>query len=165
MTPLVDISIEADAWEQLGDLEALVERAVLAAVKVSAVKLHAGAEVSLMLCDDAAIRVLNRDWRKIDKATNVLSFPGAGQLPRRLMLGDIAIAFETTAAEALAEGKSIQNHFTHLVVHGFLHLLGMDHETAAEAEAMEAAERSVLAELGLPDPYAGTVPLEAEDWL
>ena len=165
MTLSVDISLEADAWEQLGDLEALVEKAVLAAVKVSAVKLHSGAEVSVMLCDDAAIRVLNRDWRKIDKATNVLSFPGTGKLPRRMMLGDIAIAFETTAAEALAEGKSIQNHFTHLVVHGFLHLLGMDHETAAEAEGMEAAERSVLAELGLPDPYAGTVPLEAEDWL
>jgi probable rRNA maturation factor len=100
--------------------------------------------------------VLNRDWRGKDKPTNVLSFPAmpvtpGGAVPP--MLGDIALAFETVAAEAALEGKSFDHHLVHLIVHGLLHLLGHDHEDDVQAEAMEALERAALARLAIPDPY------------
>jgi probable rRNA maturation factor len=108
----------------------------------------------VLLADDAALRALNRDWRGKDKPTNVLSFPApqGGE-----MLGDIALAAETVAAEAQAQGKPFAAHMAHLLAHGFLHLLGYDHEIEAEAEAMEARERAILVSLGLPDPYAEVV--------
>lgn len=113
-------------------------------------------EVSLLLGDDTAVAGLNRQWRGKDGPTNVLSFPppetvkatGAG------FLGDIALAAETIAAEAEFQGKPFENHAAHLVVHGFLHLLGYDHENPSEAEAMEARERAILVSLGIDDPYA-----------
>ncbi|KIZ39760.1 rRNA maturation RNase YbeY, partial [Rhodopseudomonas palustris] len=103
---------------------------------------------------------LNANWRGIDKPTNVLSFPALqppggiepDDAPR--MLGDIAIAYETVRREADDEGKPFVNHLSHLAVHGFLHLVGYDHESEAEAEAMEDVERQILAGLGIPDPYA-----------
>ena len=109
-----------------------------------------------MLTDDARVRELNREWRGQDKATNVLSFPAAqppGETPQPLMLGDIAIAYETTRNEAEAEGKPFQNHLSHLAIHGFLHLLGYDHLDDDEAEEMEGLERDILATLGIADPY------------
>jgi len=117
-------------------------------------------EVSIVLTDDASIQKLNREWRKIDKPTNVLSFPalpptGAGgpdDAPR--MLGDIAIAYETLRQEADDERKPFADHLSHLAVHGFLHLIGYDHEIDDDAEAMEALEQEILAQLGIPDPYA-----------
>jgi probable rRNA maturation factor len=113
-----------------------------------------------MLTDDAGIQTLNRNWRGIDKPTNVLSFPalqprGERQMddaPR--MLGDIAIAYETTRREADEEQKPFEHHLSHLAVHGFLHLIGHDHEKDQEAETMEALEREILSQLGIPDPYA-----------
>ena len=113
-----------------------------------------------MLTDDAGIRTLNRNWRGIDKPTNVLSFPalqptGAGgpdDAPR--MLGDIAIAYETTRQEADDEQKPFDHHLSHLAIHGFLHLIGYDHENDDDAEAMESLEQEILAQLGIPDPYA-----------
>ncbi len=110
-----------------------------------------------MLTDDSAIRALNRDWRKLDAPTNVLSFPArtAGaprQRPRHL--GDIVIAYETTAREAIVEGKSFNHHLVHLAVHGYLHLLGYDHATDGDAEKMERLEVDILARLAVPDPYA-----------
>ena len=110
-----------------------------------------------MLTDDAGIRTLNHNWRGIDKPTNVLSFPavalpGGGSQPRAL--GDIAIAYETTRREAETENKPFENHLSHLAVHGFLHLIGYDHETDGDAETMEQLERDILARLGIPDPYA-----------
>ena len=113
-----------------------------------------------MLTDDAGIRTLNSNWRGIDKPTNVLSFPalqptgaaGPDDAPR--MLGDIAIAYETTRQEADDEQKPFDHHLSHLAVHGFLHLIGYDHENDDDAEAMEALEREILAQLGIPDPYA-----------
>ena len=109
-----------------------------------------------MLTDDAGIRTLNHDWRGIDKPTNVLSFPavalpGSGGQPRAL--GDIAIAYETTRREADSENKRFSDHLSHLAVHGFLHLIGYDHENEDDAEAMEALEVEILARLGIPDPY------------
>ncbi|MDE0779787.1 MAG: rRNA maturation RNase YbeY [Alphaproteobacteria bacterium] len=117
-------------------------------------------EVGVTLTDDAEIQALNRDWRSLDKPTNVLSFalheeaiPGLPVTP----LGDVVVAFETCAREAADEGKSIANHLCHLVVHGTLHLLGYDHEEPKEAEGMEAIELSILAGLGIPDPYVDNV--------
>jgi probable rRNA maturation factor len=110
--------------------------------------------VSLLLGDDAAIIALNREFRGKDAPTNVLSFPPAGPGNEPGFLGDIALAAETIAAEAEFQGKSFDNHAAHLVVHGFLHLIGYDHEADADAEAMEARERAILASLGIADPYA-----------
>jgi probable rRNA maturation factor len=101
------------------------------------------------LADDEALRELNARWRGKETATNVLSFPA----PEGFGLGDIALAFETVAAEAQAQGKSLAAHASHLIVHGFLHLLGYDHEDEGEAVEMEARERAILATLGVADPY------------
>lgn len=107
--------------------------------------------VSLLLTDDAALAVLNRDWRGKDRPTNVLSFPAAEQSD---FWGDIALAAETVSAEAAEQNKPFENHMAHLLTHGFLHLLGHDHEDDGEAERMEARERAILARLGIADPYA-----------
>lgn len=110
--------------------------------------------ISLLLGDDGAITALNREFRGKDGPTNVLSFPPAGKGSAPGFLGDIALAAETIAAEAEIQGKSFDNHAAHLAVHGFLHLLGYNHEQDADAEAMEARERAILASLGIADPYA-----------
>ena len=158
----VEISVEAPGWEAVPGLEALVGRAVNQARQTIAVRLAEDTEVSILLCDDAAIRNLNRDWRGFDKPTNVLSFPAStpAALQERPLLGDIAIAFETVQREAKEEGKSLSDHLSHLVVHGFLHLVGFDHEVEADAVVMESLETQVLGALGIPDPYAGSEPVE-----
>lgn len=153
--PTADILIAADCWQAQLDAEAVVQRAIAAAAAL--VELPAEeTEVAVMLADDARIRELNKEWRGQDKATNVLSFPAAqppGATPQPLMLGDIAIAYETTRLEAETEGKPFQNHLSHLAIHGFLHLLGYDHLDDTEAEEMEGLEREILASLGIADPY------------
>lgn len=155
MKPAIDLTIECPSWDRLGNLEKIATDAIHAALAETATKILAEAEVSLLFCDDAAIKKLNRTWRGENKATNVLSFASPGPLARRMMIGDIAIAFETTEAEALAERKPLEAHVSHLVVHGFLHLLGHDHAQVADAEVMENIERRVLASLGIADPFAG----------
>lgn len=153
----IDIAIESPVWEAFDTASALAETAIAAAVQRADADLD-GAEVSLLFCDDAFIQTLNRRWRGQDKPTNVLSFPAASGPGDVAVLGDIAIAFETMAREAEAEDKSLSEHFSHLVVHGLLHLLGYDHESEAEAEEMEALEREVLASLGIADPYRVALP-------
>jgi probable rRNA maturation factor len=112
------------------------------------------AEVSVLLTDDAHQQVLNRDWRKLDKPTNVLSFPQLEPFsPLGGLVGDISLAHETLVREAADLGKSFADHFTHLVIHGFLHLLGYDHVDEAGALQMETLETQILAELGIADPY------------
>ena len=96
-------------------------------------------------------RRLNRQFRGKDYATNVLSFPYAEQAP---VAGDVVICAPIVASEARDQGKAIQAHYAHLVVHGLLHLQGFDHERAADARRMEGRERAVLAALGFGDPYA-----------
>ncbi|MCJ8143524.1 rRNA maturation RNase YbeY [Ancylobacter sp. A5.8] len=160
----IDVLVEAPAWDAVPDAESLVTRAVIAACEGAATEYELdieGAEIAVMLTDDAGIRALNRDWRGKDKATNVLSFP-TPEVARRggdPHLGDIAIAIETLEREATSEAKPFADHLVHLAVHGTLHLLGYDHEVPEEAEEMEAMERAVLASLGVPDPYAETEPV------
>ncbi len=163
--PVIGLAVEAGPWSEiLPDVEDRCRQ-------VAAVALASGAalcddlpleraELSLVLADDALVRTLNRDYRGQDKATNVLSFaalddedaPQPDDGP--LLLGDVIIAFETTRTEAETEGKPLADHLAHLVVHGVLHLLGFDHVDDDEAEEMETLERTILAALGVPDPYA-----------
>jgi probable rRNA maturation factor len=161
--PISEVLVVADCWQAEPDAEAVVHRAIAAAAE--SVDADVGdAELAVMLTDDAGIRTLNSNWRGIDKPTNVLSFPalqptgpvGPDDAPR--MLGDIAIAYQTARKEADAEQKPFDHHLSHLAIHGFLHLIGYDHEKDGEAEAMEALERQVLAQLGIPDPYADRDP-------
>jgi probable rRNA maturation factor len=157
--PVTEVLVVADCWTAEPDAEAVIARAIEAAA--SMVDADTGdAELAVMLTDDAGIRTLNLNWRGIDKPTNVLSFPAlqppTGREPDDAprMLGDIAIAYETTRREADQEQKPFSHHLSHLAVHGFLHLVGYDHEKDGEAEVMESLERDVLAQLGIPDPYA-----------
>ncbi len=155
--PGIDILVESPLWDAFPAAETTIRTAIAACVAQLSVSTD-GAEVAIMLCDDSGIRSLNRDWRGLDKPTNVLSFPAAPPphlepgAPR--LLGDIAIAFETLEREAKDEGKPFAHHLSHLAAHGFLHLLGFDHENDADAERMEQLETRILATLNIPDPYA-----------
>lgn len=116
------------------------------------------AELVLVLADDRLVRSLNRDYRGQDKPTNVLSFAGLDETAETaadapMLLGDVVLARETISREAGAQGKTVAEHLTHLVVHGVLHLLGYDHETAPKAARMESLERAIMADLGIADPY------------
>ena len=152
----VDIAIEAAAWGEEARWRPLAEGVAAAVAARDELIVPDEAELSLVLTDDARIRVLNRDWRGFDKPTNVLSFPAADadEDDPGPLLGDVIVAHETMAREAAAEGKSFDDHFAHLLVHGLLHLFGFDHETDEEAEEMEALETEILAGLGVADPYA-----------
>ena len=133
---------------------------MLAALKASKARVKGVAELSIVLTDDAEQRELNRDWRGKDSTTNVLSFPQIEPFgPVSGILGDVILARETLEREALDLGKSLSDHFTHLVVHGFLHILGYDHIDEQDALAMEALETQILAGLGIADPYEGTEPV------
>lgn len=150
--PDIDILIESPGWSSIPGLEAVVERAVLATLVAEKV---GESGISIMLGNDAAVRELNSQYRGKDRPTNVLSFP-APRMPGQPapLLGDIILAYETCRSEAEAEGKSLADHVSHLVIHGTLHLLGHDHEEDRQAEAMEAREIALLAGLGIANPYA-----------
>lgn len=166
MEPLVDIVIEDARWEAFG-LEALADTALRAGFAEIGLAPE-GFSLCLMGCDDARIMALNQDFRGKAKPTNVLSWPAEdraaaeGEVPELPEagapddpehLGDIAISYDTCAAEAAAAGKPLAEHVSHLVIHGFLHLLGYDHVIDADATVMEATEVRALARLGLSDPY------------
>ena len=157
--PITEVLVVAECWQTEPDAEAVIQRAIAAAAQMTDAD-DGEAELAVMLTDDAGIRTLNSNWRGIDKPTNVLSFPAlqppGGHEPDNAprMLGDIAIAYETTRHEADEEQKPFNHHLSHLAVHGFLHLVGYDHEKDGEAEVMESLERDILAGLGIPDPYA-----------
>ena len=161
----IHLAVEDERWRALADIEDLARRAIEAAIVACGEEVADDAELSLVLCDDAFIAELNGRWRGIAKPTNVLSFPIDAAVPA---LGDVVIAFETVAREAAAEGRSLGDHLSHMIVHGFLHLLGFDHGDEGEAEVMEALEIQALAALGISSPYgdaAGSnrdAPLAAE---
>jgi probable rRNA maturation factor len=148
----IEISRNSEGWPEA--LDARAEAAVRAALKGSKAKITGAAELSIVFTDDAEQQVLNRDWRGVDKPTNVLSFPQIEPFgPVAGLIGDIILARETLVREAGEQGVSFEDHFTHLVVHGFLHLLGYDHIDDDEALVMESLETQILAGLGVADPY------------
>ena len=144
---MIEIEIEAEAWSgAVPDAEAVVDRAAKAAL--GAVE----GDIVVLLTDDESVRELNARFRDKDRPTNVLSFPAPDNAAPHL--GDIVLAYGVCATEAEAQGKTLADHLSHLVVHGVLHLLGRDHEDDGEAEEMEAEEREILAQIGVADPYA-----------
>jgi len=158
----IDVSITCPLWaDALPGAAELSETAALAAFRISQADAAPRAEASIVLADDDFVRGLNRDYRGRDEPTNVLSFPASEPddevretLPGRpRLLGDIVVAYETTAAEASRQGKPLGDHLCHLVVHGMLHLLGHDHQTPVVAEAMEKLEIDTLAGLDIANPY------------
>ncbi|ODT78650.1 MAG: rRNA maturation RNase YbeY [Pelagibacterium sp. SCN 64-44] len=158
--PPLEVAVirNAEGWPDHFDV--LAEQAVLAALAGAradkAIKVRGAAEISILLTDDAEQRELNAQWRGKDSATNVLSFPQIEPFgPVIGILGDITLARETLEREAAELGKSLDHHFTHLMVHGFLHILGYDHLEEDEALHMENLETHILAGLGIDDPYAG----------
>lgn len=161
MTPVIDVAIETDAWRALEAPEVLATAVVAAALEVAALSLAADAEVSIVLCDDSFIADLNRKWRGIDKPTNVLAFPSGADPATTSVLGDIVIAYETAAREAVAAEVTLLDHVAHLMAHGFLHLVGYDHIDETEAEEMERLEVRILALLGIANPYGGGLVLAA----
>ena len=153
----IDIAVNAPGWPDEAKLEAIAQAAVGAALATAEPSLADGSEVSLAFVDDAEMTRLNGQWRGKAQPTNVLSFPGSpdpGGEPAGPLLGDIVLALETVTREAALEGKRFEHHVTHLIIHGFLHLLGYDHIEDREAAEMEALESSALARLDIADPYA-----------
>jgi probable rRNA maturation factor len=169
VAPVIDIMVDSPLWKTQRGVKAVLQRAIGEAAAMAATS---GGELAIVLTDDSAIRALNRDWRGKDQPTNVLSFPAhapalgrsraharAGEPQSGIrLLGDIVIAYETMAREAMAEGRPFRHHLAHLAVHGFLHLLGHDHAQDAQADAMEALEIAVLARLDVPNPYLTPIP-------
>lgn len=164
---LIDVSLACAAWETAcPGVEGMARAAACIALARRATAAgpapHAAVELSIVLADDAAQRRLNHDWRGIDRPTNVLAFPaweaGVSAAPEMpLLLGDVVLALETVSREAAEQNKTIADHLSHLVVHGVLHLVGYDHQVDEEAAVMEALEGSILAELGVADPYRVTM--------
>lgn len=145
---VVEVVTQSDLWAAQAGAEDRVRRAIEAAASFESKP----GEVAVLLTDDTAIRDMNASWRGIDKPTNVLSFPADSKAAP--LLGDIAIACETVAREAEQENKPFLDHLAHLSIHGYLHLIGFDHETDREALRMEHLETRILASLGIADPYA-----------
>jgi probable rRNA maturation factor len=155
----LDISVPSALWRGLPRARSIARETIAACIAESGVATRERAEISLCLTDDAQMRGLNARWRGMDRPTNVLSFPTVsldriGEAP---VLGDIALAYETLAREAKESGQKLADHYRHLVAHGFLHLLGYDHQTGEAAERMEELEKRILARLGVADPYADGV--------
>jgi probable rRNA maturation factor len=150
----LDIRVLSPLWRGLPRAHGLARETIAACVAET--EIRDGAEVSLCLADDARLRALNLRWRGIDAPTNVLSFPSAppDRSAEAPTLGDIALAYETLKREAKELDVPLADHYRHLVAHGFLHLIGYDHQADQEAERMEALETSILARLGAADPYA-----------
>ncbi|CBI75849.1 conserved protein of unknown function [Bartonella clarridgeiae 73] len=151
----IDMTIESAKWGDEKMLYNITEKALTTTLQHLSLN-EVRSELSLLFTDDKHMAQINAQWRHQNKSTNVLSFPSfplkAGQNPG-LMLGDIIIAQETIMREAEEEKKSFQDHLTHIIIHGILHLLGYNHETNDEANQMEKLEREILQKLSIKDPY------------
>lgn len=172
-SPSIEVAVGNCAWRAaVTDPEIICRHAAAATLRSAepglgtglAGRLQGQIEVSIRLTDDAEMRRLNRTYRGQDKPTNVLSFEGddpasAGGPGEPWLLGDVVLAFETVAGEASMEGRPLEAHLAHLVVHGVLHLLGHDHEDEAEASTMEALESRIVLGLGFADPHDELGPL------
>ncbi len=163
----IEITLRNKAWlTDPPEAEAIVRRAIAAAMQRHGQDGAGPTEVSVLLADNDTLRILNRDYRGIDAATNVLAFPGEAEIapgggePR--LLGDIVLAHGLVLAEAAAQRKTAADHLAHLAIHGSLHLLGFDHLDDNEAEIMEAEEIEILAEFDIENPYAVAPPDDLE---
>jgi probable rRNA maturation factor len=169
LTVTIEVNLTSGIWREVCPAAERLARdaaglALMHGMSASAYGWHGPSEISITLADAEVLQRLNRDYRGRDVPTNVLAFPawepGTAVPPGApLLLGDVVLAFETTAQEASEQNKPITDHLGHLVVHGVLHLFGYDHRTRAEAAEMEALEASILAKLGVPDPYRETMSL------
>jgi probable rRNA maturation factor len=148
--PKIELLVKSDLWKGKENVKSVARRAI---AKAAAALSTRKAELAIVLTDDSAIRLLNRDWRGVDAATNVLSFPTGRARGEPPFIGDIVLAYETVAGEARAERKPLAHHVAHLALHGYLHLLGYDHVRKKDAETMEQVERDILRQLAIPDPY------------
>ena len=152
---IIDCAVETEWWMAEDQLHEISVKAIEAACELLEQQPDPDCEVSLLFTDDGHVQQLNRDYRQQDKPTNVLSFAAQeGGGPVTMILGDIVLARQTIEREAQEQDKSREDHLTHLIVHGFLHLLGYDHETDHEAKTMEELETRILSTLGIADPYA-----------
>ncbi|WP_375641612.1 MULTISPECIES: rRNA maturation RNase YbeY [unclassified Bartonella] len=153
---IIDIMVKSAGWNDEKMLYNITEKALMTTMHHVSLE-DVVSEISLLFTDDEHMAQINAQWRNKNKSTNVLSFPAfplkAGNRPGPI-LGDIIIARETVVFEAEKEGKTFQDHLTHMIVHGILHLLGYDHETDDEAYKMEKLEREILQKLSIKDPYA-----------
>ena len=162
--PVLEIDVDP-VWGQAVDWEALANRAAQAAASVAPELAHDNLIVSLVMADDEEVHALNKQWRAKDKPTNVLSFPmlsreevcrAATDEGAPGMLGDLILAYGVCTREAASKGIAVPDHAAHLIIHGLLHLAGLDHETGdTDAAAMEALETKALALMGIADPYCG----------
>jgi probable rRNA maturation factor len=147
----LEITVEDKDWKTVPNLRKLTRQAI------KAVGVDGDVSVSILFTSDAEILTINKQWRGTAKPTNVLSFPVSAETPvpkgEPRPLGDIVMAYGTILKEASEQKKPVANHVSHLIVHGFLHLLGYDHVIDAEAGIMEAREVEILARLGIEDPY------------
>ncbi len=158
---VLDIQRPLAAWSRIPRLGARLQKAAQAVAERASAPRTLSASATVLLAGNARVRQLNCDFRGIDKATNVLSFPqfsrrglGRQKAKTAVELGDIALAYQYVVAEAKKEGKPLPDHVTHLVIHGLLHLLGYDHGNEKDASRMERKEIEIMKALGLPDPYA-----------
>lgn len=164
----LDIVEEAGDWSGFGAMDAVLAPVIAAASRHIALQDHWPADVCLALGDDQFVQILNRDFRQIDKPTNVLSFPAPPPPPgtvkpgERRQLGDIVLALDTVLREADEQAVAPADHIRHLVLHGLLHLVGYDHETDAEAHIMEALEIEILGQIGIANPYTQELALPAQ---
>jgi|SRR6516165_6330557 len=150
----IDVLVDSEHWTDARAASAIVRRALQQAAAALSPR---PVELAIVLTDDSAMRRLNRNWRGVDAPTNVLSF-ATNTAGGEDHLGDIVLAYETIKREARREDKPFNHHLAHLAVHGLLHLLGYDHQSAAQARRMESTERAILRALAVPDPYAATRP-------
>ena len=143
---MIEVEIEDEAWTKA------LPQAEILAMMAGGAALAGGGSVAVLLTSDEEVALLNQQFRGKAGPTNVLSFPAPPNPDDSR--GDIALAYGVCAREAAEQGKTLADHLQHLVAHGVLHLLGYDHQTEAEAEAMEALERAILSGIGVSDPYA-----------
>jgi len=159
--PMLDIVIKDARWRRIAHLQPRLEKAARATLAHLPKRMRFPCMVNVLLTNDAGIRRLNRDFRGIDKPTNVLSFPQfyLSELPKKgrrrgqVELGDIALGYQYIVDEAKKDNKILINHVIHLLIHGILHLFGYDHRLAKDASRMERLETRIMKGLGLPNPY------------
>ena len=162
---VLELRIDDKEWQQINNLAAMVTKAFNAALAVGGLVPETNGKTvgaTIVLADNASVEQLNSHWRSKPKPTNVLSFPapdGEQDENGNRYFGDMIIAFGVVEQEALQQGKALETHLCHLIIHGALHLLGFDHVENDEAEKMESLERMAMQALDLPDPY---LPVTAE---